>query len=451
MNADDDCLGREGKGDAEAPATPAGPSKLPLSYDDVPLPLAKWTDSFAILATLTLVGFLLVYLKGILMPFVVALFLVYLVRPLANTISSCRCRRRAPPEEGEAATGPERASLLHASTDPKLMLRDMETRLPRWAGVFLALLFAISVMVAFALAITLTLTSFEQSIPGYRESAQREWTQLLSWLKAKLNLELPELQALPSRLFSSLAGSILSSSMGIVSDGNAAPPPAQFGAILRAPRSLAAPPLAGALIIIFLAFMLLEAPAPTSSLRKKIDDAVSRYLVLKSLISVSVAFAVYLTLAIASFPLALLIALLTLVLNFIPNVGPAVAFLLPIPIILLDPDVKPKQAWVAMVVPGLLHLTVGNVLEPLLFGRQFSMKPLVILLSLGIWWIVWGPVGAVLAVPLTSSLRIVTQHFVESGVGRPYMDFLAALLEGRTMSLRTGATPRPEARAEKKT
>ena len=53
--------------------------------------------------------------------------------------------------------------------------------------------------------------------------------------------------------------------------------------------------------------------------------------------------------------------------------------------------------------------------------------------------------------PLTSSLRIVTQHFVESGVGRPYMDFLAALLEGRTMSLRTGATPRPEARAEKKT
>ena len=66
----------------------------------------------------------------------------------------------------------------------------------------------------------LTLTSFEQSIPGYRESAQREWTQLLSWLKAKLNLELPELQALPSRLFSSLAGSILSSSMGIVSDGD---------------------------------------------------------------------------------------------------------------------------------------------------------------------------------------------------------------------------------------
>ena len=220
MNEGDDCLGRDGKGDAENPATPAGPSKLPLSYDDVPLPLAKWTDSFAILATLTLVGFLLVYLKGILMPFVVALFLVYLVRPLANTISSCRCRRRAPPEEGEAATGPERASLLHASTDPKLMLRDMETRLPRWAGVFLALLFAISVMVAFALAITLTLTSFEQSIPGYRESAQREWTQLLSWLKAKLNLELPELQALPSRLFSSLAGSILSSSMGIVSDGD---------------------------------------------------------------------------------------------------------------------------------------------------------------------------------------------------------------------------------------
>ena len=219
------------------------------------------------------------------------------------------------------------------------------------AGVFLALLFAISVMVAFALAITLTLTSFEQSIPGYRESAQREWTQLLSWLKAKLNLELPELQALPSRLFSSLAGSILSSSMGIVSDGDT---PRRRRAILGAIRGAtlalnAAPPLAGALIIIFLAFMLLEAPAPTSSLRKKIDDAVSRYLVLKSLISVSVAFAVYLTLAIASFPL-LLIALLTLVLNFIPTSAP------PSPSCCrsrssCSTPAKPKQAWV-MVVPA---------------------------------------------------------------------------------------------------
>ena len=91
---------------------------------------------------------------------------------------------------------------------------------------------------------------------------------------------------------------------------------------------------------------------------------------------------------------------------------------------------------------------MGNVLEALLFGRQFSMKPLVILLSLGIWWIVWGPVGAVLAVPLTSSLRIVPQHFVESGVGRPYMDFLAALLEGARCRC-APAPPRPEARAKK--
>ena len=71
-------------------------------------------------------------------------------------------------------------------------------------------------------------------------------------------------------------------------------------------------------------------------------------------------------------------------------------------------------ALVAVVVPLATHVCVGSLLEPLLFGRQFRMNPVVILFSLGVWYILWGSIGAVLAVPLTSILRIVCAYLLEN-------------------------------------
>ena len=50
-----------------------------------------WARSFSFAGTILIVGFLLVFLRSILVPFVAALFLAYLVRPLADAISACRC------------------------------------------------------------------------------------------------------------------------------------------------------------------------------------------------------------------------------------------------------------------------------------------------------------------------------------------------------------------------
>ena len=171
-----------------------------------------------------------------------------------------------------------------------------------------------------------------------------------------------------------------------------------------------------ALVVVFLAFILLQPPAAHSSLRKKIDDSVSRYIILKSVISFSVAVFVYIVLAAVAFPLGLFVALATFVLNFVPSLGPTISTLLVVPIILLD-DLAPYQSVIALTVPFLVHICVGNILEPWLFGQEFSMNPVIILFSLGVWYIVWGTVGAMLAVPLTRLGLGLTKSACSSAIG----------------------------------
>jgi len=274
--------------------------------------------------------------------------------------------------------------------------------------VMLALILALGVIAGILAAMVVTITSFQAQMPKYRANAQVLWQQLLEWLKTVFNVDLSELQALPSRVFSTAAGAFLTTSVSMVTDLM--------------------------LVVVFLAFILLQPPASQSSLRKKIDDSVSRYIILKSVISFSVAIFVYVVLAAVAFPLGLFVALATFVLNFVPSLGPTISTLLVVPIILLD-DLAPYQSVIALTVPFLVHICVGNILEPWLFGQQFSMNPVIILFSLGVWYILWGTVGAVLAVPLTSVLRILCNHLIENNIGMPYISAISSLLEGRSLDL----------------
>jgi len=379
-----------------------------------------WSRSFSFVGTIVIVGFLLVFLRSILVPFVAALFLAYLVRPVADRISTCRCipwfRRRHEAalarengrEEQEPLLGGDGPSLKKLETSSKLVVSRVETFLPRWMGVMLALLLAMTVIIGILAAMVVTITSFQSQMPRYRGNAQLIWQQLLTWVKTTFNVDLSELQAVPSRIFSNAAGTFLTTSVTLTTDLM--------------------------LVMVFLAFILVQPPAQQSSLRKKIDDAISRYIILKSVISVGVALFVYVTLAAVAFPLALFVALATFVLNFIPSLGPTISTLLVVPIILLD-TLEPYQSAIALLAPLVLHLLVGNILEPWLFGQQFSMNPVIILFSLGVWYILWGTIGAVLAVPLTSVLRILCNHLMEHNIGMPYIAAVATLLEGKSMDL----------------
>jgi predicted PurR-regulated permease PerM len=43
-------------------------------------------------------------------------------------------------------------------------------------------------------------------------------------------------------------------------------------------------------------------------------------------------------------------------------------------------------------------------------GRALSLSPLVVFVSMLLWYLIWGPIGAVLAVPITVATKVICSH-----------------------------------------
>jgi predicted PurR-regulated permease PerM len=118
--------------------------------------------------------------------------------------------------------------------------------------------------------------------------------------------------------------------------------------------------------------------------------------------------------------------------NYIPAVGGAVGVLFPAFFGLVELD----GVWrAAVLVVGLeaAHFLVSHVVQPRMQGQSLNVDPIVVLLALAFWGLVWGVVGAFLSTPLTVVLMAVLAEFrgtrpiavLLSGDGRPYADMQA--------------------------
>jgi AI-2 transport protein TqsA len=121
--------------------------------------------------------------------------------------------------------------------------------------------------------------------------------------------------------------------------------------------------------------------------------------------------------------MAWLFGLLVFVLSFIPNVGPIIATLLPVPVAVTQFH-DPWMVLAVVAVPGAIHMAIGNFVAPKLMGRGLELHPVTVLLALAFWGLLWGVVGMVLAVPIVAMLRIVLGKFNTTRS-------LASLLSGR--------------------
>lgn len=147
-----------------------------------------------------------------------------------------------------------------------------------------------------------------------------------------------------------------------------------------------------------------------SPILQEVEAQVKYYIVLKTAISFLTGVLVSILLLIFQVKLAVMFGLLSFLLNYIPNVGSMVAMMLPIPIVLVDKNMATWQQVGAFVGPGMVQGYVGNVLEPVVFGKSLNMTPLAILAALAIWGSVWGLIGAVLSVPLLAVQKICLMH-----------------------------------------
>jgi predicted PurR-regulated permease PerM len=109
----------------------------------------------------------------------------------------------------------------------------------------------------------------------------------------------------------------------------------------------------------------------------------------------------------AGMPFPLFWGLLAFILNYIAFVGPVIMTALMLGASMIDDASSWLSAWPALLY-FIVHLIEGNVVTPMLVGRRFTVSPFLVFLSFVFWLWLWGPVGAILSVPL---LLLVTLSF----------------------------------------
>jgi predicted PurR-regulated permease PerM len=159
---------------------------------------------------------------------------------------------------------------------------------------------------------------------------------------------------------------------------------------------------------------------------KALDEAgarISRYLLMQSIINGSFGVAVGLGLFLIGVPYAVTWGFLAAALRFIPYLGPFVAALLPLALSLA---VFPGWLQPAMVAGLFLVLEpiTGSVMEPWLYGQSAGVSHVGLLIALTFWTWLWGPVGLLMATPLTVCLLVLGKHL-------PSLGFIVVLMGDR--------------------
>jgi AI-2 transport protein TqsA len=101
--------------------------------------------------------------------------------------------------------------------------------------------------------------------------------------------------------------------------------------------------------------------------------------------------------------------LLAFLLNFIPTLGSILAAVPPVLLAIIQLGV-PEALAVGAVFFG-INTIIGNILEPRFMGKGLDLSSLVVFLSLVFWGWILGPVGMLLSVPLTMTVKIALENF----------------------------------------
>lgn len=317
------------------------------------------TFSLALLATVA-TSFALSYTNGIMIPFVLSIFLYFILEPLRSFFIK------------------------------KLKLPNMVSLLGTFAVVILLLSIVFYVLIL----------AVQEFVNGYEEYQAKaiyfaEITQ--SWLLAK---GLPIGDVSFSDIVSRIPFTQIARGAGV-------------GAFSLFSKTL--------LVFIFLLFIftgtsrnLKKDQQDKDSLFEQINGQIRKYITIKLLTSLSTGILTYFIFTILRLDLAFVFGFLAFVLNFIPTLGSVVAVILPLPIAFFQYD-SPVSILLVLLLPSLVQVTIGNVIEPRAMGERLDIHPVTVLLSLMFWYLIWGVAGAFLAVPITAVLKIVLTK-IEGGM-----------------------------------
>ena len=175
------------------------------------------------------------------------------------------------------------------------------------------------------------------------------------------------------------------------------------------------------IMLLTLIFVLVEAAALPAKLERlppryreallrfsPVSRELQRYLLIKTTMSLAIGLVAGLWITILGVDFPVLWGIVAFACHFIPNVGAILAAAPPMLLAFAQHDLGKALAVLAgyLVIGTLL----GNLLEPALLGRRLGMSTLVVFLSLVFWGWLWGPVGMLLSVPLTGTIKILLER-----------------------------------------
>ena len=306
-------------------------------------------------------------------------------------------------------------------------------RIPRTISVLVVVFFAFSIIFSLGGLMVSQATRLAAKLPGYQQTLSDKIESLrglmggsgtleqASTVLKELKTELQHRDAArrpdselrqPSAVATPIPVEIKQPDPGALST---------LGAIIQ---PLISPLTTTGIVVIFVVFILLQredlrnrlvrlaGSADIQRTTAALDDAGKR---LSKLFLTQIAFnatfglAIGIGLELIGVPSAPLWGLIAMIMRFVPYIGALISAVFPL---ILAAAVGP--GWHMLLLTAalfvVLELLAGQVLEPLIFGHSSGLSPVSVILSASFWTWLWGPVGLVLATPLTICLVVVGRH-----------------------------------------
>ena len=268
-----------------------------------------------------------------------------------------------------------------------------QKKIPKGIALGIIILSFLIFIFLIGLLIGTSINDFSSRLPLYEERLQNQTQEIISWLKERKMVE---------------------SDFQIDSWFNPAVILKIVGDVLNQVSNLFTN---GFLILLIVVFILLEEASlpdkikkmfanPDASLARiqSVTKNINKYIALKTVLNLCNALLATIFLFIMGVDYYLLWGLLAFLLNYIPTIGSFFALLPPALLALIQFGIV--EAMVVVLVFVIINTLIGNIIEPRFMGKGLGLSTLVVFLSLIFWGWVLGPVGMLLSVPLTITIKI---------------------------------------------
>src|SRR3984957_8310946 len=310
------------------------------------------------------------------------------------------------------------------------LLAPVVSRLERWrfpSAVAVLSVVAVAFFLIGGLCSTLSLQGLDlvNSLPKYRDNIHAKWVAIQKGPPGPLNLAFTNIGSMIADLgkVSESAGGaqkLQPTKVEVVSATDSV-----FALVKNSLTPVLGPVGEFAVVVVLVVFLLLERKrfrvrflrlighSRIATTTLAVDEAGSRlsgFLLGQLMVNTGFAVLLGIGLFLIGIPNAFLWAVLTLVLRFLPYVGLWISAFFPV-VLSIAISAGWREPLLTLALYGVLEVTTNNVVEPFVLGGSTGMSPLAIIVSALFWTWLWGPIGLLLATPLTACLVVLGRYF----------------------------------------